>query len=135
MRVRQWLLAAILALVPSLASAETVDVSDDLGGLCLLYQCRWEKLAAKKRERADFGPLHVGMHHPDGLHSAQGYLRHRKGQLRLPSRHHAVRDRQLWKAYPDDIRAWITKNGGLKFIEIMWLQAPEIFHYFHKCTS
>jgi hypothetical protein len=135
MRVRQWLLAAILALVPSLASAETIDVSDDLGGLVYFYQMRWEKLAARKVN------VRISGRCTSACTILMGYIPrqdicvtdHGSFGFHLATMQFATDE--LWKAYPDDIRAWITKNGGLKFIEIMWLQAPEIFHFFKKCSS
>jgi hypothetical protein len=38
----------------------------------------------------------------------------------------------LWDAYAPDIRAWITAHGGLK-PDFMWMGAPDIYRYFHKC--
>jgi hypothetical protein len=39
---------------------------------------------------------------------------------------------QLLEVYPEDIKAWINKNGGLTY-QVMWMQAPETYHYFQKC--
>jgi hypothetical protein len=40
----------------------------------------------------------------------------------------------LWSGYHDDIRAWINQHRGLKR-DFMWLDAPEIFRFFRKCTA
>ncbi len=42
---------------------------------------------------------------------------------------------QLWKAYPQDIRAWIDRHGGLAFFQILWMQAPETYRFFRKCAD
>jgi hypothetical protein len=135
MRVRQWLLAAILALVPSLASAETIDVHDDLGGFVFMYQAKWEKLAAQNVD------VRVSGRCTSACTILMGYIPRKdicvteNGSFGFHLATMQFATDQLWKAYPEDIRAWITKNGGLQFIKIMWLQAPEIFHYFKKCTN
>ena len=133
MRIRQFLLAAILSVVPSLASAETVEVTDDLGGFVYLYQLRWQKLAAQKVS------VRISGRCTSACTILLGYIP-RKDICVTPSAslgfHLATMQfatDQLWKAYPEDIRAWITAHGGLAFFQIMWLQAPEIYRFFRKC--
>jgi hypothetical protein len=56
MKVRQWLLAAILSLGVSVARAEIVDVSDDHGGLLSAYQTEWALFAARQVDVRIVGP-------------------------------------------------------------------------------
>jgi hypothetical protein len=133
MKVRQLLLAAILAVAPSLASAETVDVHDDLGGFVFLYQARWEKLAAQNVSVRVSGRCTSACTILIGYIPRKDICVTENGSFGFHLATMQFATDQLLKAYPDDIRDWITKNGGLKFIQIMWLQAPEIFKFFHKC--
>ena len=133
MRVWQFLLAAILAFVPSLASAETIEVGNDHGGLVFVYQARWEKLATQGIDVRISGSC------MSACTILLGYIP-RRDICVTPSAsfgfHLATMQfatDQLWKAYPEDIRAWINQQGGLEFLTIRWMQAPEIFKYFHKC--
>jgi hypothetical protein len=41
---------------------------------------------------------------------------------------------ELWNIYPPDIRQWISQHGGLTN-QLILLQAPAIYHYFHKCSG
>jgi hypothetical protein len=42
--------------------------------------------------------------------------------------------RQLMEVYPDYIKAWIAKRGGLTY-QVMWMQAPETYEFFQKCKT
>jgi hypothetical protein len=134
MKVWQYLLAAILSLVTSAASAETIDINNDRGGFVFVYQAKWEKLALQHVNVRISGPC------LSACTILLGYIPRRdicvtpnaSFGFHLATMQFATD--QLWKAYPDDIRGWITQNGGLEFIKILWLQAPEIYHYFHKCS-
>ena len=46
----------------------------------------------------------------------------------------AFATKQLLEAYPDDIKAWIDQHGGLTY-QVLWMQAPETYHYFQKCPA
>jgi hypothetical protein len=133
MTVRRCLLAAILSLVPSLASAETVDVSDDLGGFVYLYQMRWEKLAAQKVS------VRISGRCTSACTILLGYIPRKDicvtptGSFGFHSATMQFATDQLWKAYPEDVRGWITQHGGLTFLQIMWMQAPETYRFFRKC--
>ena len=39
---------------------------------------------------------------------------------------------KLWRIYPQNIRDWIARHGGLTE-RLIWLQAPDIFRFFRKC--
>ena len=133
MKVWQSLLAGILSLVTSAASAETVDINNDRGGFVFMYQARWEKLALQGVNVRVSGPC------LSACTILLGYIP-RRDICVTPSAsfgfHLATMQfatDQLWKAYPEDIRDWINQQGGLEFLTIRWMQAPEIYKYFHKC--
>jgi len=131
-RARRFLLATIFSLITSAATAETIEISDDRGGLLFLYQQKWKKLA---------------LHHPNvritGLCLSActvllGYIPRSDicvtdgGVLGFHLATMEFATKQLLEAYPDDIREWIDQHGGLTY-EVLWLQAPELFHFFQKC--
>ncbi len=133
MRTRQYVLAVILSLVTSVASAETAEISNDRGGFVFMYQMRWEKLAAQGVDVRITGPC------LSACTILLGYIP-RKNICVTPNAtfgfHLATMQfatDQLWKAYPQDIRAWINQHGGLAFFQILWMQAPEIYRFFRKC--
>jgi hypothetical protein len=135
MRLWQFLLTAILTFAPSLASAETIDVNNDRGGFVFLYQAKWEKLAQQGVN------VRVSGSCLSACTILLGYIPRRDicvtpgatFGFHLATIQFATD--QLWKAYPKDIRDWINKQGGLEFLTIRWMQAPETYKYFHKCTS
>ncbi|MGA2893077.1 MAG: hypothetical protein ABSE22_09420 [Xanthobacteraceae bacterium] len=133
MRVWKYVLAGILPFMTSATHAETIDISNDRGGVVFIYQAQWEKLAAQGVNVRISGlclsactvlvgyiprkDICVTPNASLGFHSAT-----------LPM----VTD-QLLRIYPGDIRAWIDKNGGLTLLNILWMQAPEIYKFFRKC--
>lgn len=133
MKVRQCLLAGILSFVTSAASAETIDINNDRGGVVFMYQARWEKLALQGVNVRVSGPC------LSACTILLGYIARRdicvtpnaSFGFHLATMQFATD--QLWKAYPEDIRAWINRQGGLEFLTIRWMQAPEIYKYFRKC--
>ena len=40
----------------------------------------------------------------------------------------------LWRAYPTDIKAWISEHGGLTR-DFIRLQAPDIYRFFRPCAG
>jgi hypothetical protein len=134
MRAWQCVLAIILSVVTSAASAETVEITYDHGGFLFLYQQRWEKYAAQKVNVRVAGPC------MSACTVLLGYIP-RKDVCVTPQAafgfHLATMTfatEQLWKIYPDDIRAWITQHGGLTY-KILWMQAPEIYRFVRKCGT
>lgn len=132
MKVRQLLLAVILALSAPVARAQVVDVSDDHGGLLSAYQVQWATLAARGVFVRIVGPcvsactVLVGYIPRDRICVARGaYLGFHWATAQFATQ-------ELWSAYPPDIRQWITQHGGLSN-QLIWLQAPDIYRYFHKC--
>jgi len=133
MRALQYALVTILSLVTSVASAETIEVANDRGGIVYFYQKRWEKLALQHPSVRVTGMC------LSACTILLGYVPRRDicvtpnavFGFHLATMQSATDE--LWKAYPDDIRAWIDQNGGLEFLKIRWLQAPDIYKFFQKC--
>jgi len=140
-RVHQAIIVAFLAvavatlgatIVP--AAAETVDVSDSHGGSVAEYDARWAGLAARGVSVRIVGPCQSACtvllrHIPRGricvteAASFGFHLAHLSSATAI-----------LWSGYQGDIRAWINQHGGLKQ-DFIWLGAPEIFRFFHKCPA
>jgi hypothetical protein len=126
------LAAAIGVVSPSIARAETIDVSDDHGGSVAAYDSEWSQNAARGVSVRIVGPCqsactvllgHIPRNRicvtPDasfGFHLA----------------HLPAATATLWASYQPDIRAWIQRHGGLTS-EFIWMRAPDVFHYFKKC--
>jgi hypothetical protein len=133
MRAWQHALAIILSLVTSAASAETIEINNDRGGFVFVYQARWEKLAIQGVNVRISGPC------LSACTVVLGYIPRRdicvtpnaSFGFHLATMQYATD--QLWKAYPEDIRAWINQHGGLAFFKILWMQVPDIYRFFRKC--
>jgi hypothetical protein len=134
MRAWRFLLAPLFSLIASAASAETIEITDDRGGILFLYQQKWEKIA---------------LHHPDvriagvclsACTVLLGYVPRKnicvteKGVFGFHLATMEFATKQLLEAYPDDINAWINQHGGLTY-QVLWMQAPETYHYFQKCPA
>jgi hypothetical protein len=125
-------LAALFAIAASAAQAETIEISDDKGGFVTLYQQKWEKLAAQKDN------VRINGICASACTLLTGYFP-RKDICVTPNAvlgFHAgtfpfVTD-ILLKVYPDDIKKWIDAHGGLTW-QLIWMQRPEIYKFFHKC--
>ena len=132
MRAWQALLIVILALTASAARAETVEINGDYGGLLVLYQAKWEKLAKEGASIRIAGPCVSACTALVGYFSRDRICVTPKGSMGFHLAIPAFITPDLWKNYPPDIQAWITKNGGLSY-SLMWLQAPDIYKFFRKC--
>src|SRR5271155_4699295 len=121
MRVWQYLLAAILSLVASAASAETIDVNNDRGGFVFMYQDRWQKLALQHVNVRISGPC------LSACTILLGYIPRRdicvtsNASLGFHAGTFPSITEQLWQIYPEDIRAWINRHGGLTY-QVIWMQ-------------
>ncbi len=132
MGARQFLFAAALSLGASAASAETIDVADDHGGLLSAYETQWATLAARGVKVRIVGPC------VSACTVLVGYIP-RQDICVMPNAylgfHWATTDfhtQELWSVYPADIRQWISQHGGLTN-QVIWLQVPYIYRYFRKC--
>jgi hypothetical protein len=132
MRAWQCLLAAILSLVTSVASAETVEITNDRGGFLFLYLMKWEKLASQRVNVRIAGPC------LSACTILLGYIPRRdicvtsNASLGFHAGTFPSITEQLWQIYPEDFRSWINQHGGLTY-QVIWMQAPEIYRFVRKC--
>ena len=128
------ILAAALLLAASAANATTVAVSDDHGGLLSLYQARWADLAAQNVDVEIVGPCVSACTILLGYISSEKICVTPKASLGFHRATMQFATDALWRAYPDAIRDWIVQHGGLTY-ELLWLQAPDIYRFFRKCSA
>jgi hypothetical protein len=134
--IRAWLvfLATVFSLITSVAHAETIEISDDRGGFLFLYQQKWEKIALQHPNVRITGVC------LSACTVLLGYVPRRNicvtegGVLGFHLATMEFATKQLLEAYPDDIKEWLDQHGGLTH-QVLWLQAPEIFHFFQKCPA
>jgi hypothetical protein len=132
--IAQCLLGGNLSLFICPANAETVDITEDRGGFVFLYVQKWEKLQSQKVNVRIAGPC------LSACTVLLGYIPRRdicvtpKASLGFHLATLPSVTQQLLDLYPEDIRAWLNRHGGLSF-QVLWMQAPEIFKYFSKCDG
>jgi hypothetical protein len=124
--------ALALLLAPQSAFAETIDVSDNHGGLVAEYDAHWTELAQRGVSVRIVGPCQ----------SACTVLLGRVPRSRIcvmPDASfgfHLARvphsTATLWDAYAPDIKSWINAHGGLTH-DFIWMRAPDTYRYFRKC--
>jgi hypothetical protein len=128
-----WLfIPGLLVAATSAGRAETIEIADDKGGFVTLYQQKWEKLAAQK------DTVRIAGICASACTLLTGYFP-RKDICVTPTAalgFHAgtfpfVTD-VLLRIYPNDIKKWIDAHGGLTW-QLIWMQRPEIYKFFHKC--
>jgi hypothetical protein len=145
---RAFALAAIMALAallvgvsPNLAAA-TVRITDDQGGNIGDYWSRFTAIRDLGEQVAIDGTcssactMVLGIVPHDricvtanavlGFHAAW-----RPGFLGFQ----VVNDpatRTLWNLYPNPVRQWIARNGGLRF-DVIYLSGPELFAMYRQC--
>jgi hypothetical protein len=125
-------IAALVMLAVLPARATAIDVYDDHGGSVAAYDARWASLARHGATVRIVGPCQS---------ACTVLLRHiprhsicvtPKASLGFRLDHEPVATKLLWRAYPDDIKAWINRHGGLH-TDFIWMRAPDVFHYFKQC--
>lgn len=132
MRAWQCLFMSLLLLASSQVQAETVDITNDRGGFLFLYQSEWKKRAARKVNVRIDGPCLSACTILTGYIPRKDICVTPKASLGFHQGTFSFVTDELWQIYPEDIRAWITQHGGLKF-QVLWMQVPELYHFFHKC--
>jgi len=132
MGVRHLLFTAVLLLGTTAADAETVDVSDDHGGLLATYQTEWASLAARGVRVRIVGPCVSACTVLVGYIPRANICATPNAYLGFNWATTEFHTQQLWSTYPPDIRQWISQHGGLTN-QIIWLRAPQIYKYFRKC--
>ena len=134
MKTWQALAAIVLSFATSAARGETVEISGDYGGLLVAYQAKWKGLSEKGVDVRISGPC------VSACTVLAGYIPREKicvtpsGSLGFHLAFPDVITPELWKDYPTDIQDWISKKGGLSY-RLLWLQAPEIYRFFCKCSD
>jgi hypothetical protein len=124
--------AALSAAINVAAQAETINVIDNHGGRVVEYDARWRALAQRRVRVRIVGPCQSACtvllgHIPRGRICVMPNASFGFHLAHLPSA-----TATLWRAYQSDIRAWINAHGGLT-PSFIWMRAPDIFRYFHKC--
>lgn len=134
MRARQALTIVLLCLAASIARAETVEIAGDYGGFLVAYEAKWKKLADQHATIRIAGPCVSACTVLAGFIPRDDICVTAKGSLGFHLAFPYFVTPTLWKDYPPDIQAWITKQGGLSY-SLIWLQAPEIYKFFKKCPQ
>lgn len=125
-------LTAILIIAAPVARAETIEVVDDHGGFVYLYQEKWEKLAAQKVNVRIVGICASACTLLTGYFPRKDICVTEHAALGFHAGTFPFVTEALLRTYPEDIKKWIDAHGGLTF-ELIWLQRPEIYKFFHKC--
>ena len=88
MRAWQAVLASFLFFAPSVTNAETIQISDDRGGLVIAYQMHWAMLAPENVNVQIAGPCVSACTILLGyIPRGRGYCRRFKGLARVPFGH------------------------------------------------
>jgi hypothetical protein len=132
MRARRFLLATLFSLATFAVRAETIEIIDDRGGFLFLYQHKWDKIALQHPNVRIAGICLSACTVLLGYVPRKNICVTEKGVLGFHLATMEFATKQLLEAYPDDIKAWLDEHGGLTH-QVLWLQAPEIFHFFQKC--
>ena len=134
MRAWQALVVVFLSLTAAAARAASVDVAGDYGGFLVAYEAKWKKLADEHANIRIAGPCVSACTVLAGYIPRDDICATPKGSLGFHLAFPSFVTPSLWKDYPPDIQAWITKKGGLTY-SLLWMQAPEIYHYFKRCPG
>jgi hypothetical protein len=131
--MRQYFLAPLVILMsPPAAKADTVTVIDNHGGMVSQYQQHWTELAGKNVGVRIAGPCKSACTVLLGHIPRNRICATQTAALGFHLGQTSNSTASMWDSYPADIRAWITQHGGLTH-NLIWLKAPEIFRYIHKC--
>jgi hypothetical protein len=134
MRAWQALVIVFLSLMLTAARAETVKVAGDYGGFLVAYEAKWKKLADEHADVRIAGPCVSACTVLAGYIPRDKICATPQGSLGFHLAFPYFVTPTLWKDYPPDIQAWITKKGGLSY-SLLWLQAPEIYRFFKRCPG
>lgn len=114
------------------ARAETIDVYDNHGGSVAQYDARWAALAQRGVSVRIVGPCQSACtvllgHIPHGRICVTPNASFGFHLAHLPQA-----TTTLWHSYSSGIKAWINAHGGLTH-DFIWMRAPDIYRFFHKC--
>jgi hypothetical protein len=124
--------AYVLILVVPVA-AETIDVSDSHGGSVAEYNARWAALAARGVSVRIVGPCQSACTVLLGHIPRSRICVTPAAAFGFHLAHLSSASATLWNSYQTDIRGWINQHGGLQR-EFIWLRAPDVFRFFHRCA-
>jgi hypothetical protein len=114
------------------ARAETIDVSDNHGGIVRDYNARWAEYGSRGVNVRIVGPCQS---------ACMVLLAHipRSNICVMPNASfgfHTAKTETgtslLRAAYSSDIMAWIDAHGGLT-PTFIWMRAPDIYKFFKRC--
>jgi hypothetical protein len=114
------------------ARAQTIDIGGDHGGFVYLYQQKWEKLAAQKVNIRIVGLCASACTLLTGYFPRKDICVTPDAALGFHAGTFPFVTDTLLRIYPQDILKWIDAHGGLTF-QLIWMQRPEIYKFFHKC--
>ena len=132
MRLRFGCLGLTIIALGAIAAAETIDVSDNHGGLVSAYDARWAEAAARGVHVRIVGPCQ------SACTVLLGHIPHEnicvtpRASFGFHQAKFPASTATLWAAYSADIRAWIDAHGGLQK-NFIWMRAPDIYRFFKKC--
>jgi hypothetical protein len=127
-------LVILLFFTATSARAETVEITGDWGGFLVSYQAKWKKLAEQGATVRIEGPCVSACTVLAGYIPRKDICVTPNGSMGFHLAIPSFITPDLWKDYPPDIQDWITMSGGLSY-KLLWLQAPEIYHFFKKCPA
>ncbi|TPI41268.1 hypothetical protein FJW07_08450 [Mesorhizobium sp. B3-1-9] len=120
------------SLAVSIATAETINVSDAHGGSVAAYSQRWKGLAARGVDVRIVGKCQSACTVLLGYIPRSRICVTPSASFGFHLAHRPDMTALLWKAYASDIRGWIKAHGGLE-TQLKWMSAPDTYRYFHKC--
>jgi len=126
------LAVALLLVLPSSVSAETIEVSDNHGGSVAAYDSRWAADAARGVDVKIVGPCQSACTVLLGHIPRSKICVTPEASFGFHLAHLASATATLRSAYSADIRAWIDAHGGLT-ADFIWMRAPDVFRFFKKC--
>ncbi|TPI62114.1 hypothetical protein FJ420_24270 [Mesorhizobium sp. B3-1-3] len=120
------------SLAASIATAETINVSDAHGGSVAAYSQRWKELAARGVDVRIVGKCQSACTVLLGYVPRSRICVTPAASFGFHLAHRPAMTAVLWNAYASDIRGWIKAHGGLE-TQLKWMSAPDTYRYFHKC--
>jgi hypothetical protein len=132
MKLWRLFIPGLLVVAASAVRAETIEIADDKGGFVTLYQQKWEKLAAQKDTVRITGICASACTLLTGYFPRKDICVTPTAALGFHAGTFPFVTNVLLRIYPDDIKKWIDAHGGLTW-QLIWMQRPEIYKFFHKC--
>jgi hypothetical protein len=132
MNMRSALIAVLAVLLPAVAGAETIDVSDNHGGRVADYDARWAELASRGVSVRVVGPCQSACTVLLGRIPRDKICVTSQASFGFHTAKVPAATATLWAAYGSDIKGWIDQHGGLKK-DFIWMRAPDTYRYFKKC--